>query len=58
MRWAFRVLGYDIRKHHFSTEIEVRRSASSVLTEVRLTMMAGPLGMPGNIYQVGHFKRV
>ena len=58
MRWAFRILGYDIRKHHFSTEIDVRRAASSVLTEVRLTMMAGPLGMPRNIYQVGHFKRV
>ena len=58
MRWAFRILGYDIRKHHFSTEIEVRRAASSVLAEVRLIMMAGPLGMPGNVYQVGHFKRV
>jgi SAM-dependent methyltransferase len=58
MRWAFRILGYDIRQHHFSTEIDVRRAASSVLTEVRLTMMAGPLGVPRNIYQVGHFKRV
>jgi ubiquinone/menaquinone biosynthesis C-methylase UbiE len=57
MRWAFRLLGYDIRKHHFSTESEVSRAARRVLTEVRITAMAGPFGVPAQIYQIGHFRK-
>ena len=57
MRWAFRFLGYDIRQHHLSSEVDVYKAACKVLSEVHLVKMPGPFGFPRNIYQVGHFRR-
>ena len=57
MRWAFRLLGYDIRQHHLSREVDVCRAAREVLSEVRIVTMSGPFGFPRNIYQVGNFRR-
>jgi SAM-dependent methyltransferase len=57
MRWAFRLLGYDSRQHHLSSEVDVRRAAESVLAQVRIVSMHGPFGVPRNIYEVGHFRR-
>jgi ubiquinone/menaquinone biosynthesis C-methylase UbiE len=57
MRLAFRLLGYDIRKHHFSTEADAAKAARSVLREVSLTGMPGPLGLFGPVYEIGHFRK-
>ena len=52
MVFMFRLLGYDIRQHHFSTEEDVSQAAGQLLDEVRVTTMrATPLlvrpGLPG-----------
>lgn len=53
MNSAFRLLGYDIRKHHFSSEKQVSSAAETVLKMVRLSGMRGwPLG---KVYEMGHF---
>lgn len=57
MVMAFRVMGYDIREHHFSTEREVAAAAREVLGERRLTVMRGGLGLLGPIYEVGSFEK-
>lgn len=57
MRWAFRFLGYDIRQHHLSSEVDVYQAACKVLSEVRIVAMSGPFGFPRNIYQVANFQR-
>ena len=54
-RLAFRALGYDIRKHHFSTERDVRSAAEQILRAVRLRTLNAPLGIAIGVYQVGHF---
>jgi ubiquinone/menaquinone biosynthesis C-methylase UbiE len=54
-RLAFRALGYDIRKHHFSTERDVRSAAEQVLRAERLRTLNAPLGVAIGVYQVGHF---
>jgi len=55
MEFLFRLLGYDIHKHHFSSEQQVAQAARKGLVEKRIVSMNGPLGLPRNIYQVGHF---
>jgi ubiquinone/menaquinone biosynthesis C-methylase UbiE len=57
MRAAFYLLGYDIRQHHFSTEADAANAARSVLHEVSITGMPGPLGLFGNVYEIGHFRK-
>jgi ubiquinone/menaquinone biosynthesis C-methylase UbiE len=52
MTVAFRLLGYNIRLHHFSTEKDVRLTAKSVFDEVRTGSMKTALGP---VYEVGHF---
>ena len=54
MVFAFRMLGYDIREHHFSTEKEVRLAAESVFDEVRVRPMKTIMGP---VYEVGHFVK-
>jgi len=52
MATVFSLLGYDIRRLHFSTEKEIAAAAGKALQKVRvrqLTSFAGPL------YEVGHF---
>lgn len=55
MRLAFRLLGYDIRMHHFSTEIDVRSAAEQVLAPVRIRTLTAPI-IPVGLYQVGNFR--
>lgn len=51
---AFRLLGYDIRKHHFSTEKEVAQAARQTLRLIRIVPMKSLLGP---VYEVGHFVK-
>ena len=57
MVFLFRLLGYDIHEHHFSTEGDVVQAARSVLQEKRLVSYKGPWGIFGNLYEVGHFMK-
>lgn len=57
MVFLFRLLGYDIHEHHFSTEKDVAQAARSVLQEKRLVCYKGPWGLLGNLYEVGHFMK-
>jgi ubiquinone/menaquinone biosynthesis C-methylase UbiE len=54
MVFAFRVLGYNIREHHFSTERDVSDAAGKILQPVRITPMRSLLGA---VYEVGHFRK-
>jgi len=54
---GFRFLGYDIHKHHFSTEAQIALAAERTLRRVRLRQLRGPLGLTGGLYEVGHFVR-
>jgi ubiquinone/menaquinone biosynthesis C-methylase UbiE len=55
MKFFFLLLGYQIGQHHFSTEKDIYLVAKGVLKEQRVVDMPGPLGVPREIYQVGHF---
>lgn len=57
MVWMFRLLGYDIRQHHFSTERDVARAASAALQEVRVRRMTSTPPALGAVYEVGHFRK-
>jgi ubiquinone/menaquinone biosynthesis C-methylase UbiE len=54
MVFAFRALGYNIREHHFSTEMQVSAAAEGVFERVRVTPMRSLLG---SVYEVGHFRK-
>lgn len=53
----FRILGYNIREHHFSTEKDVSTAAGGLLQQVALKQMRGPIPGTGAIYEVGHFTK-
>lgn len=57
MVFFFRLLGYNIHLHHFSTDVDVAQAAREKLIEKRIIKMSGPLGIPHNIYQIGHFTK-
>ena len=57
MVFLFRLLGTDIRTHHFSTEEDVRQAAERAFGEGQITPLRGPLGLFGQVYQVGKFKK-
>jgi ubiquinone/menaquinone biosynthesis C-methylase UbiE len=57
MVWMFRLLGYDIRQHHFSTERDVSDAAAAVMRQVRLKSMLATPAILGAVYQVGHFAK-
>ncbi len=50
----FRLLGFNIREHHFSTEKDVLAAAESVFDKVRIVQMRSFLGA---VYEVGHFVK-
>ena len=54
---AFRLLGCNIREHHFSTEKDVFDGADSVLAKVRLVRMQSIPLLIGPVYEVGHFAK-
>ena len=57
MVFMFRLLGYNIREHHFSTEKDVLDAAGSVLGKVRVVRMKSVPSIFGAVYEVGHFKK-
>jgi len=57
MVFMFRLLGTDIRQHHFSTEADVRKAAQEVFGPGNITSMRGPLGLFGQVYEVGDFRK-
>jgi SAM-dependent methyltransferase len=57
MVFLFKLLGTDIRTHHFSTEEDVRKAAEGVFGAGAITPLRGPLGLVGQVYQVGNFRK-
>ena len=57
MVFMFRLLGTDIRQHHFSTETDVRVAAQEVFGPGNITPMRGPLGLFGRVYEVGDYRK-
>ena len=57
MVWMFRLLGYDIRQHHFSTQRNVSDTAESLLQKVRVRSMPATPAFLGSVYEIGHFLR-
>ena len=57
MVFMFRVLGYNIREHHFSTEQDVSRAAGELLEKVRIVQMRSTPPVTGAVYEVGHFVK-
>jgi ubiquinone/menaquinone biosynthesis C-methylase UbiE len=53
----FRLLGYNIREHHFSSERNISDAADAMLTRVIVRpMRSTPPGL-GSVYEVGHFRK-
>lgn len=57
MAFMFLVLGYNIRKHHFSTEIEVQAAAEKVFKKEQVHAMKAFPAFFGNVYEIGHFTK-
>jgi len=51
----FALLGYNIRKYHFSTEKDVAAAAGTHFRQVRVTPMKSRPAFLGNVYEIGHF---
>lgn len=54
---AFRIMGFDIREHHFSTEKDVLNAAGQVLQKVQVVQMQPVPSLFGPVYEVGHFVK-
>lgn len=57
MVFMFRLLGCDIREHHFSTEKEIFDAASKIMYPVRQIKMKSIPSFFGDVYEVGHFVK-
>lgn len=57
MVFMFRLLGYNIREHHFSTEKEVMEAAEKVFKKERVQAMKAFPPFFGNVYEIGHFTK-
>jgi len=55
--FMFRLLGFNIREHHFSTEKDVLAVAERVLNKVRVVQMQSVPSFLGAVYEVGHFTK-
>lgn len=51
----FKLLGYDIRQAHFSTEGDVSMAAGTILNKVRIIQMRSTPPWFGPVYEIGHF---
>ncbi len=58
MVFMFRLLGTNIREHHFSTETDVRVAAQEVFGPGKITSMRSPLGLFGRVYEIGEFVKL
>jgi ubiquinone/menaquinone biosynthesis C-methylase UbiE len=54
MVFAFRMLGVNIREHHFSTESDVYEAAQKELTEYRIIPVRTIIG---TVYEIAHFTK-
>jgi ubiquinone/menaquinone biosynthesis C-methylase UbiE len=52
---VFHLLGYDIRKEHFSTEKQVAAAAEKYLSKERIVEMQSFPPLFGKVYEIGHF---
>jgi len=52
---AFRLMGYDIRQHHLSTEKEIAAAAGSALSPAATTVLRGLGGLAGPVYEARSF---
>jgi ubiquinone/menaquinone biosynthesis C-methylase UbiE len=57
MVFMFRLLGYDIRQHHFSTERDVERAAEKTFQKVSVQAMKSIPSVFGSVYEIGHFAK-
>lgn len=57
MFFMFCMLGYNIRDHHFSTEIEVQAAAEKVFKKEQVHAMKAFPAFFGNVYEIGHFTK-
>ena len=57
MVFMFRMLGYNIRDHHFSTEIEVQAAAEKIFKKEQVHTMKAFPAFFGNVYEIGHFTK-
>jgi len=57
MALVFRLMGVDIRRHHFSTEYDVSQAAERVFGSGHLKNIMSPIPPHRPVYQVGHFKK-
>ncbi|KAA0271114.1 MAG: hypothetical protein EDM79_13610 [Chloroflexi bacterium] len=55
MVFMFRLLGYDIRQHHFSTERDVEHAAETMLRKISVKVMKSIPSFFGNVYEIGNF---
>ena len=51
----FALLGYNIRKYHFSTEQDVADAARKHFQQVEVIPMKSTPSFFGNVYEIGHF---
>ena len=51
----FALLGYNIRKYHFSTEKDVATAAAKHFQQMRVKPMKSTPAIFGNVYEIGHF---
>lgn len=57
MVFVFRLLGYNIREHHFSTEKDVMQEAEKVFRKISVKAMKATPSFMGNVYEIGHFTK-
>jgi ubiquinone/menaquinone biosynthesis C-methylase UbiE len=53
----FRLLGYDIRKAHYSTEKQIAAAAAKILHKERIIQMNSTPSIFGAVYEVGNFTK-
>jgi ubiquinone/menaquinone biosynthesis C-methylase UbiE len=54
---VYRLMGVNIRAHHFSTEKDVRKAAETLFSKKNILSMDGFLPFVGSVYEVGHFVK-
>ncbi|KMY68319.1 hypothetical protein AAU61_01055 [Desulfocarbo indianensis] len=57
MSLAFRILGYDIKKLHFSSHIDVNYAAAKHFHQEKSFFLKHPLFPGAPIYQIGSFRK-
>ncbi len=57
MATMFRLLGYDIRQAHFSTEKQIASAAEKVFHKEQIIQMKSTPPLFGVVYEVGHFVK-